>query len=537
LPADSPKQKPAIAAFISYAKADQEKAQAIADQLEARGFRCWIAPRDVKPGRAYGDEIIRGIERARCLVLVLSSASNDSGFVSREIERAVSKNKPIFTIRVENVEPAPALELFISGTQWIDAFSGRFATHIDRLAGLLAEQDGVEPVPPPPEDAPERRQMPRWLLPAGGGAAALIAGLAGLVIWLGQSTAPPIDPSLLTNPTWLQGEAQQVAANSARDAEGAKPGDGSGYAATPEAAGASPNRGSPEDGFFGPDTRLALSDFAGAERERLSADYGYVGALVQDGQAVCNATLVGRDLILTSNYCFGGRDPSGMLFRVLDREGRPFESKVTDVAVSAPIRGASASQRVAVATLADALGDQVGWVKSLGGSPAIGQKLDIVAIDVRQGTEGEETKVAGASTGDGNCVVLARDANSDTFAHRCVSPPGSGGAPIFDTASGSLLGIVGETDSRRRMGIAYRVDGAPGLGLASVTCTVNDPTGTPLNVRSDPNGDVVGTLANGIAVAVVESRIASNGKGWVKVADPKTQSPIGWVFRDFVSCS
>ena len=76
---------------------------------------------------AHGDEIIRGIERSRAFILVLSSASNASGFVSREIERAVSKNKPIFTIRVEDVQPAPALELFVSSTQWIDVFKGRLA--------------------------------------------------------------------------------------------------------------------------------------------------------------------------------------------------------------------------------------------------------------------------------------------------------------------------------------------------------------------------------------------------------------------------
>ena len=134
---------PALAAFISYAKQDSEKAQEIADQLEEHGCKYWIAPRDVRPGRAYGDEIIRGIERSRAFILVLSSASNASGFVSREIERAVSKNKPIFTIRVEDVQPAPALELFVSSTQWIDVFKGRLSLQIDRLAQLLGEDEGV----------------------------------------------------------------------------------------------------------------------------------------------------------------------------------------------------------------------------------------------------------------------------------------------------------------------------------------------------------------------------------------------------------
>ena len=87
------------AAFISYAKAYQRSAQQIAEGLEERGFKCWIAPRDVRPGRAYGDEIIRGIERARAFILVLSNASNESIFVAREVERAVSKNKAVFPAR------------------------------------------------------------------------------------------------------------------------------------------------------------------------------------------------------------------------------------------------------------------------------------------------------------------------------------------------------------------------------------------------------------------------------------------------------
>ncbi|MGH6804939.1 MAG: toll/interleukin-1 receptor domain-containing protein, partial [Methyloceanibacter sp.] len=142
------KQAPLLAAFISHAKADEKKANAIAEGLESRGFKCWIAPRDVRAGRSYGDEIIRGIESTRSFVLVLSKASNDSAFVAREVERAVSKKKPIFAVRIANVEPAPSLELFISGTQWIDAFSGGVGAHIDRLAGLLAEEEGVEPAKP-----------------------------------------------------------------------------------------------------------------------------------------------------------------------------------------------------------------------------------------------------------------------------------------------------------------------------------------------------------------------------------------------------
>lgn len=85
---ESSQHDPLLSAFISHAKADEKKADAIAKTLESKEFKCWIAPRDVRPGRSYGDEIIRGIEGCRSFVLVLSKASNNSAFVAREVERA-----------------------------------------------------------------------------------------------------------------------------------------------------------------------------------------------------------------------------------------------------------------------------------------------------------------------------------------------------------------------------------------------------------------------------------------------------------------
>lgn len=77
-----------------------------------------------------------------------------------------------------------------------------------------------------------------------------------------------------------------------------------------------------------------------------------------------------------------------------------------------------------------------------------------------------------------------------------------------------------------------------GIALAAEgeRCKVTDPTGTPLNVRESPNGKITGTLANGSLVGIVEYKDAANGKPWVKIVDHKTKTPIGWVFREFVSC-
>jgi hypothetical protein len=55
-------------------------------------------------------------------------------------------------------------------------------------------------------------------------------------------------------------------------------------------------------------------------------------------------------------------------------------------------------------------------------------------------------------------------------------------------------------------------------------------------VRAKPNGTIIGTLANGTFVSILEYAPDANGKPWVKVAHQETKKPIRWVFREFVSC-
>ncbi len=187
---------PDFAAFVSHAQADHAKAEEIVAALEGRGFKCWIAPRDVRPGRTYGDEIVRGIAKSRCFILVLSAASNESAFVAREVERAVSKNKPVFTIRIEDVQPSPALELFISNTQWIDGFSGGWRAQVDRLASLIAVDDEGEPEQASVSQAPvAARWSGRWGKIAGFAATVLLVGVGAALLpnfqGRGPESAPP----------------------------------------------------------------------------------------------------------------------------------------------------------------------------------------------------------------------------------------------------------------------------------------------------------------------------------------------------------
>jgi hypothetical protein len=58
--------------FISYASPDRSVADGVCGALERAGMACWIAPRDVTPGEFYAEAIVRAIDAAKVMVLVLS---------------------------------------------------------------------------------------------------------------------------------------------------------------------------------------------------------------------------------------------------------------------------------------------------------------------------------------------------------------------------------------------------------------------------------------------------------------------------------
>jgi TolB-like protein len=133
-PAATPNPVFARDAFVSYANQDTGVADAVCASLERRGLSCWIAPRDVVPGALYADSIVRAINGTKLMVLVLSQHSVASPHVSKEIERASSKRRPIIALRIDTAPLTPALEYFLSESQWVDATKGGLDAALTRLS-------------------------------------------------------------------------------------------------------------------------------------------------------------------------------------------------------------------------------------------------------------------------------------------------------------------------------------------------------------------------------------------------------------------
>ena len=143
--------------FISHSSLDKLAADAVCHGLEAKGIRCWIAPRDQVAGRAYGQQITSAIETAQVMVLVFSDHVNNSQAVLNEINIAAGANVTIVPFRLAKVDFNPELHFYLGRMHWLDAFPQPVDAYIDALAETVQRNlkpgEGAALAPPPPAPA------------------------------------------------------------------------------------------------------------------------------------------------------------------------------------------------------------------------------------------------------------------------------------------------------------------------------------------------------------------------------------------------
>ena len=213
--------------FVSHVSEDLAAAMQIVEELERRGVRCWIAPRDVRPGEPFDDQIANAIEDSRAMLLIFSERCNASEYIRREVTVAGESHKVVIPFRIENAEPKRGLRVRLSDLHWLDGFVSREQA-LDELVRTLpalnekvvpeavAEQTSRERGPAviakygadaPCERADEKPGKRRsevlfvWPLPRIAIVAASLIGLAVLGAvgaWLVRSPEPtPVAPALV----------------------------------------------------------------------------------------------------------------------------------------------------------------------------------------------------------------------------------------------------------------------------------------------------------------------------------------------------
>src|SRR5882724_4191793 len=119
--------------FISHSSLDKPVADAVCAALENTSIRCWIAPRDVQPGRSFAGEITRAIQHSKVMALIFSAHSNNSEQVLREVQLAVDCHLHIVNFRIEDVRLNDDLKYYLSTPHWFTALPPPLENHLRRL--------------------------------------------------------------------------------------------------------------------------------------------------------------------------------------------------------------------------------------------------------------------------------------------------------------------------------------------------------------------------------------------------------------------
>jgi hypothetical protein len=149
--------------FVSHVTEDRIAASQIVDELERRGVRCWIAPRNVRPGGTFDDDIADAIESCRAMLLIFSSRCNESEYIRREITVAGNMNKIIIPFRIEDVEPKRGLSVRLANLHWIDAFVARERAIDEVVRSVQPSSAGSSPQASRPAASDEAKA--RWTPP------------------------------------------------------------------------------------------------------------------------------------------------------------------------------------------------------------------------------------------------------------------------------------------------------------------------------------------------------------------------------------
>lgn len=142
--------------FISHSSKDSKIAMEICRRLETEGITCFIAPRDMMPGN-WPQQLTRAITSSKAFLLVLSKHANKSGVVRNEVISAGNRDKPMFVFAIQNVEPAPGIELCLASAHRISAHEEPLGIALEPAVaylrnvlgfGATAAQNPIPTIPP-----------------------------------------------------------------------------------------------------------------------------------------------------------------------------------------------------------------------------------------------------------------------------------------------------------------------------------------------------------------------------------------------------
>ena len=105
--------------FISYSSKDSKIVEKIVAMLKEAGISYWKAPEMIPAGSNYAREIPRAIAQCQVFLLVISSYSQESIWVEKEIDCAINDRKTIVPLKLTEDDLSDMFRFYLNNVQTI----------------------------------------------------------------------------------------------------------------------------------------------------------------------------------------------------------------------------------------------------------------------------------------------------------------------------------------------------------------------------------------------------------------------------------
>ncbi len=144
--------------FISYKAEEAEEANWVRSVLETNGVSCWMAPANIPGGSNYAVEIPKAIRNCKVFVLLLSSRSQGSMWVTKEVDCAINYGKIVLPFMLENCTLKEEFNFYLTNVQRYAAFENKSSEIKRMVMDIKAIINNADQTPvniPTPAPAPK----------------------------------------------------------------------------------------------------------------------------------------------------------------------------------------------------------------------------------------------------------------------------------------------------------------------------------------------------------------------------------------------
>ncbi len=138
--------------FVSYSREDKDRVLELTAKLRAAGVPLWIDVGGIDGASLWGEEIVKALDRAKVLLLMVTESAVRSHNVAKEVVLASERKGHILPVHLEPTQIPPSLKYPLAGIQHIEYFQGDADENLKVIIRSL-ERVGVNVSPPRSEPA------------------------------------------------------------------------------------------------------------------------------------------------------------------------------------------------------------------------------------------------------------------------------------------------------------------------------------------------------------------------------------------------